>query len=69
MGVPLTAIDNGYVPDNIPPSKHRKSKPKRLFDFEPKESIKTEKIKRKNNNSYGTDASKKDDDDDDLDWL
>jgi hypothetical protein len=70
MGVPLTAIDNGYVPEAVAAAKPRKSKPKRLFNFETKEPIKTEKIKTKNNNNYDTDLSKKDDDDDDdIDWL
>ena len=34
MGVPLTIVDKGYVPDNIPPTNPRKSTPKRFFDFE-----------------------------------
>lgn len=69
LGIPLTAIDKGYVPDTIPPSSPRKSTPKRLFDFEPKETPKTEKIKPKTKDNYDTGSSKNDDDDDDLDWL
>ena len=69
MGVPLTAVDKGYVPDVMPPSKPRKSTPKRLFDFESKETPKTEKIKPKTKDNYDTGSSKNDDDDDDLDWL
>jgi len=69
LGIPLTAIDKGYVPDTIPPSSPRKSTPKRLFDFEPKETPKTEKIKPKAKDNYDTGSSKNDDDDDDLDWL
>ena len=69
MGVPLTAVDKGYVPDNIPPPKPRKSTPKRLFNFEPKETPKPEKIKPKPKDNYDTGSSKNDDDDDDLDWL
>ena len=70
LGIPLTAIDKGYVPDNIPPSTPRKSTPKRLFDFETKETPKPEKIKAKSKDNYDTGSSEKgDDDDDDLDWL
>ena len=69
MGIPLTAVDKGYVPDSIPPSSPRKSTPKRLFDFEPKKSPKSEKIKPKIKDNYDTGSSKGDDDDDDLDWL
>ena len=69
MGVPLTAVDRGYVPDNIPPPKPRKSTPKRFFDFEPKTKTKTEETKTSVKDNYDTGSSKKDDDDDDLDWL
>jgi len=69
MGVPLTAVDKGYVPDDISPPKPRKSTPKRLFNFEPKETAKPEKIKPKPKDNYDTGSSKNDDDDDDLDWL
>ena len=70
MGIPLTAVDKGYVPDSIPPTTPRKSTPKRLFDFETKETPKPEKIKSQTKDNYDTGSSKNDDDDDDdLDWL
>ena len=71
MGVPLTAIDKGYVPDSIPPSSPRKSTPKRFFDLDTKkQEIKTEKKEPKQNDNYDIGSSEKDDDDDDdLDWL
>lgn len=72
MGIPLSTVDKGYVSDNVSSSKPRKSTPKRLFDFESKETLKPEKIKPKPKDSYDTGSSKKDDDDDDdddLDWL
>ena len=70
LGIPLTAIDKSYVPDTIPPATPRKSTPKRLFDFEPKETPKTEKKKSNLKDNYDTGSSEKgDDDDDDLDWL
>ena len=70
MGIPLTVIDKGYVPDNMPPPKARKSTPKRLFDFEPKKTTKQEKTKSVQKDNYDTGSSKNDDDDDDdLDWL
>lgn len=68
LGIPLTSIDKGYVPDAIPPATPRKSTPKRLFDFEPKEKPKSKKAKPKKEDNYNTDSSKNDDDDD-LDWL
>ena len=71
LGIPLTAIDKGYVPDTIPPSTPRKSTPKRLFDFDTPSETKTEKLKLKAKDNYDTGSSKNhdDDDDDDLDWL
>ena len=69
LGVPLTVIDKGYIPDSIPPTTPRKSTPKRLFDFEPKENLKSEKKKSDLKDNYDTGSSKNDDDDDDLDWL
>ena len=72
MGVPLSTVDKGYIPDTIPPSPPIKSTPKRLFDFKPKKSSKTEKIKSDAKDNYDTGLSKNDDDDnddDDLDWL
>ena len=72
LGVPLTSIDKGYVPDLYSPSASRKSTPKRLFDFETEKAPKTEKIKTKQKDNYDTESSKNDDDDnddDDLDWL
>ena len=75
MGIPLSIIDKGYVPDSMPPPKTRKSTPKRYFDIEKKESTKAEKTKPPAGNNYDhtvsntTDSSKNDDDDDDLDWL
>ena len=70
LGIPLTTIDKGYVPDSFPPATPRKSTPKRLFDFETKETSKSEKIKSKTKDNYDTGSSEKgDDDDDDLDWL
>jgi hypothetical protein len=68
LGIPLTSIDKGYVPDDVPPATPRKSKPKRLFDFEPKSTTKTTKIKSEKKDNYDTGSSKKDDDDD-LDWI
>ena len=69
LGIPLEAVDKGYVPESMPPTAPRKSTPKRLFDFESKDIPKTEKIKHKEKDNYDTGSSKKDDDDDDLDWL
>ncbi len=66
MGVPLSVVDKDYHPDFVPPSTPRKSKPKRLFDFEPKETPSNDKIKTKEKDNYDTGSSK---DDDDLDWL
>ena len=69
MGIPLSSVDKGYVPDSMPPNP-RKAKPKRLFDFEPKETKKEENKKLPEKDNYDTGSSKKDDDDDDdLDWL
>jgi len=69
LGIPLVSIDKSYVPDAIPPTTPRKSTPKRLFDFETKETPKSEKIKSNKKNNYDIGSSKNDDDDDDLDWL
>ena len=69
MGIPLSAVDKEYIPDTMSIPTTRKSTPKRLFDFETKDSQKTEKTKAKPKDSYDIDTSKKDDDDDDLDWL
>jgi len=69
MGIPLTAIDKGYIPDSVPPPTPRKSTPKRLFDFETKKTTKTEKTKPELKDNYDKGSSKNDDDDDDLDWL
>ena len=69
MGIPLSVVDKGYIPDAMPPTTPRKSTPKRLFDFETKSSNKTEKIKTEPKDNYDTGSSKIDDDDDDLDWL
>ena len=69
MGVPLANVAKGYIPDTIPPKSPTKSPPKRLFDFEPKETPKTDKIKIKPKDNYDTGSSDKNDDDDDLDWL
>ncbi len=69
MGVPLFSLDKSYVPDHKSPSKPGRSKPKRLFDFEPKETPKSEKIKQNLKDNYDTGSSKEKDDDDDLDWL
>ena len=69
LGIPLTVIDKGYVPETNPPSTPRKSTPKRLFDFETKETPKPKKIKQAPKDNYDTGSSKNDDDDDDLDWL
>ena len=68
LGIPLSVIDKGYVPDLVPPTTPRKSTPKRLFDFETKEKPKVKKTKPKTKDNYNTDSSKNDDDDD-LDWL
>ena len=68
LGIPLTSIDKGYIPDTIPPTTPRKSTPKRLFDFEPKDTSKTEKIKPEQKDNYDI-GSSNEDDDDDLDWL
>ena len=66
MGVPLTSIDKGYIPDVMP----AKNTTKRRFSYDTKETIKTEKTKPKQKDSYVIDSSKNDDDDDDdLDWL
>ena len=69
LGIPLVSIDKAYVPDTIPPTTPRKSTPKRLFDYEPKKTTKTEKIKPEQKDNYDIGSSKDDDDDDDLDWL
>lgn len=69
MGIPLTVVDKGYIPDSVPPSTPRKSTPKRLFDFETKKTKKTEKTKLEEKDNYDKVSSKDDDDDDDLDWL
>jgi hypothetical protein len=69
LGIPLDVIDKGYVPDSKPPTMPRKTKPKRLFEFETKETPKPEKIKHDPKDNYDTGSSKNDDDDDDLDWL
>jgi len=68
LGIPLTAIDKGYVPDADPPTTPRKSTPKRLFDLESKDTTKIEKSKDNLKDNYNTDSSKNDDGDD-LDWL
>ena len=65
MGIPLEAIDKGYIPDNITPTTPRKSTPKKLFDYKDKENKKTKKTK----DNYDPAPLKKDDDDDDLDWI
>ena len=69
LGIPLAVVDKGYIPESIPPTTPRKSKPKRLFDFEPKPSPKTDKTKTKIKDNYDIGSSKNDDGDDDLDWL
>ena len=69
MGVPLTAVDSGYIPESDPPITPRKSTPKRLFNFETKKATKTEKTKLKEKDNYDKGSSKNDEDDDDLDWL
>ena len=70
MGVPLSVVDKGYIPDYPTSPSPRKSTTKRLFDFETKTPTKTEKIKTPTKDNYDTGSSKNDDDDDDdLDWL
>lgn len=72
MGVPLTVVDKGYVPESFPSTTPRISKPKRFFDLETKETPKPEKKKEKEKDNYSKGLSKNeddDDDDDDLDWL
>jgi hypothetical protein len=70
MGVPLSVVDKEYVPESTMLSKPRKDTPKRLFNFDKKETIKNEKIKPQIKDNYDTGSSKNDDDDDDdLDWL
>jgi len=71
LGIPLSVIDQSYLPESAMSSNPRKDNtPKRLFNFDQKETIKTEKTKPKQKDNYNTSSSKKDDDDDDdLDWL
>jgi len=68
MGVPLSIVDKGYMPDSIPPSTPRKSSPKRIFDYKSKDTSKTEKSNENQKDNYDKGASK-DDDDDDFEWL
>ena len=45
MGIPLSVVDGGYTPPDYPSTINaRKTTPKRPFDFERKETKKTEKI-------------------------
>jgi hypothetical protein len=69
MGMPLEAIDKGYIPDNITSTTPRKSTAKKLFDYKGKEHKKSKKTKEELKDNYNPAPSKKDDDDDDLDWI
>lgn len=69
MGVPLSILDKGYIPDYPPPPKPRNTGPKRVFDFKEKTKKSNEEKKEDKKDNYNVDSSKKDDDDDDLDWL
>ena len=68
MGVPLTVVDKGYANDFPKKPTPSKSKPRRLFDYNPKETSKPEKIKTDAKDNYDT-GSSQNDDDDDIDWL
>lgn len=68
MGIPLSIVDSGYIPDYTTVTSVIK-KPKKIFDIKPKNNKKEKNIKEKIDN-YDSGSSKKDnDDDDDLDWL
>lgn len=68
MGVPLESVDNGYVQDYSIDTTARKTKPRKISDFELKPRKDTIKKKTVEKDNYNIDASK-DDDDDDIDWL
>ena len=67
LGIPLSAIDQSYLPESFTNTKPKKIT-KKIFKSE---TSKSEKLKTKPKDNYKNtsieDASKKDDDD--IDWL